>query len=213
MTPKEVLVLPDLVYHAAILRSFEGDWRSVRSQLTPGGHAFLIGDNLTLSVVRARKAGLEIRDTVAILSRTGLQFAVLLRNPLSESSVAAQLVKTGTGALNIDACRIAGTVQASAGAVGGYGGSKSGQYQLGTGQQFHDRGRWPSNLVLIHEDACQRVEPTWKCVRTCPLVVLDRQVEDGARYYKQVGSFDELLSYLGALILPEGGLMLAGVSS
>jgi len=50
----------------------------------------------------------------------------LCRRPLSESSVAANVLKHGTGAIHIDASRIGG-----------------------------EAGRWPANLVLQHREGCQ----------------------------------------------------------
>jgi DNA modification methylase len=78
----------------------------------------------------------------------------LARKPLSEKSVAANVLKWGTGALNIDGCRIGteSTIRTtnqrmtSAGKPGGaYG---SGGYVLGDHRECgSEAGRWPANLV------------------------------------------------------------------
>jgi len=57
----------------------------------------------------------------------------VLRKPLSDGSVAANVLKHGTGALNIDASRIS------------------------TGDSL---GRWPANLILQHLDGCRCVGTT-----------------------------------------------------
>jgi site-specific DNA-methyltransferase (adenine-specific) len=77
----------------------------------------------------------------------------LARKPLSEKSIAANVLKWGTGALNIDGCRIEGesTIRpdnsrmTSAGKTGGaYG---SGGYPAGEPRTNGSTlGRWPANL-------------------------------------------------------------------
>lgn len=79
----------------------------------------------------------------------------LLRKPLSEPTVARQVLATGTGAINIDACR-----------VGYEGGGWNGlgdthdetQWRLNNPDGVQrESGRWPSNLILTHSADCQRV--------------------------------------------------------
>jgi DNA modification methylase/transcriptional regulator with XRE-family HTH domain len=60
-------------------------------------------------------------------------------------TVAANVLAHGTGALNIDGCRVAGTVQKGAGKVG-FGDREDG-YAAGTGREYSDAGRWPANLI------------------------------------------------------------------
>lgn len=86
----------------------------------------------------------------------------VLRKPCSEGTVAANVLRHGTGALNIDECRIhSGRSE---------GGNTSGETALGQGSGWNahnnrattiDRampaGRWPANLVLQHLDGCVRV--------------------------------------------------------
>jgi len=80
----------------------------------------------------------------------------VLRKPKSEGSVAQNVLKHGTGALNIDASRI------------------------GTGERPVG-GRWPANLILQHLDGCRcegvkKVTGTnWICVEGCPVKALDEQ--------------------------------------
>ena len=72
---------------------------------------------------------------------------VLARKPLAEKTVARNVLAHGTGAINIDACRIAGegalvrpAVQRDDNAVLGKG--------LGAGVQSEPSGRWPANVLL-----------------------------------------------------------------
>jgi site-specific DNA-methyltransferase (adenine-specific) len=82
----------------------------------------------------------------------------LLRKPLSEKNVAENVLKHGTGALNIDECRIPGLKGS------GVWGSSNKHCQTGRtlnqspeGEDYrsqpHPAGRWPANLILtIPED-------------------------------------------------------------
>jgi site-specific DNA-methyltransferase (adenine-specific) len=81
---------------------------------------------------------------------------MLARKPLSERSVAANVGRWGTGAINIEACRVGGN--------GVYGGGKAAT----TGG--HDAGRWPPNVLLSHSPDCADV-----CAEGCPIRALDMQ--------------------------------------
>jgi site-specific DNA-methyltransferase (adenine-specific) len=80
--------------------------------------------------------------------KPALEPIVLARKPLGQT-VAANVLQHGTGALNIDASRIASStpVQSSAGSTG-FGSGREDGYELGTGAQFSDKGRWPANVIL-----------------------------------------------------------------
>ena len=125
---------------------------------------------------------------------------IVARKPLSESSVAANVLAHRTGALNVDGCRLefaSATDEAHAKV-------KNRHEQFGSGQR-HNRiygrdltpqrdysapGRWPTNVILSHSQGCEMVgrrqvcgtnntdaetiEP-WRCVAGCPVAELDRQ--------------------------------------
>jgi len=80
---------------------------------------------------------------------------IVARKPL-EGTVAANVLAWGTGALNIDACRIGvgEPVQGRGSAGMGYGGSKD-KYQLGEGRIYGAAGRWPTNVVLDETQAAE----------------------------------------------------------
>jgi hypothetical protein len=109
----------------------------------------------------------------------------ILRKPLSEGTVAANVLKHGAGGLNIDASRVHGGPSS--------GGSVSGSTALGQGSGWNthanrttqvDRsmpsGRWPANVILQHLDGC-RCDGTKKvgsgliCAEGCPVARLDEQ--------------------------------------
>lgn len=99
---------------------------------------------------------------------------VLARKPLSESSIAANVLRWGTGALNIDATRILSSREKIGpgswsdpakrrGVVGGDLGitrTPKDQFQAAQRQSVeraNNLGRWPSNFILQHDGRCVRV--------------------------------------------------------
>lgn len=91
----------------------------------------------------------------------------VLRKPLSEGSIAANILKYGTGGMNVEGCRI---VTSSSDAklmerVNSPGGARNRVTTppIGTfvrtnppGSMDTKRGRWPANVVLEHLPGCQR---------------------------------------------------------
>ncbi len=82
---------------------------------------------------------------------------ILARKPLSGPTV-ANLLLWGTGALNVDECRIAATDNVTF--ERGAGERSRQQYRTGTvvgSQQATPLGRWPANVLLSHAEGCERV--------------------------------------------------------
>jgi hypothetical protein len=86
----------------------------------------------------------------------------LARKPLSESSVAANVLKHGTGAISIDPCRI-GTgadkgIWPVTGRVGrtAFNSAEDGSLNNPVETDI-TLGRWPANLLLQHRPGCRRV--------------------------------------------------------
>jgi len=76
------------------------------------------------------------------------------RKPMSEGTVAANVLEHGCGALNIDAARISTTPSEQAEMMNyGYEGSMP----VKTVSIPAGNGRWPANLVLGHKPGCQRL--------------------------------------------------------
>ena len=70
----------------------------------------------------------------------------LARKPLSEKTVAANVLRWGTGASNVDACRVEGeAIQTTNGGVNQIYGDLS--YNAGEAWKSHSKGRWPANLL------------------------------------------------------------------
>ena len=119
---------------------------------------------------------------------------VLARKPLQEKNVAEQVLKTGTGAINIDGCRIPHTT------VNG-GSLDTNPHLRGlmlVGKNIlpygvtpkdillatHPGGRWPANLVLLHGSECEQGHASddgtdaidaWNCSPGCPVRTLNEQ--------------------------------------
>lgn len=92
---------------------------------------------------------------------------VVARKPL-EGTVAANVLKYGTGGLNIDGTRIEGD----------------------TGDAGHPDGRWPANTILTHDPNCEV-----RCVASCPVGELDstnRDAQGGVSRFFNVCNYDEV---------------------
>jgi site-specific DNA-methyltransferase (adenine-specific) len=146
-------------------------WAAAWRVLRPGGHLLAFGGTRTSHrmVCAIEDAGFEIRDTLAWLYGSGwpkghshlkpaFEPIVLARKPLAAGSVAANVLAYGTGALNVDGCRIdaAGRplreVAPLRDGVAYRGnaleGRLDGSHQSSTAVGTTDTGRWPANVVL-----------------------------------------------------------------
>jgi site-specific DNA-methyltransferase (adenine-specific) len=129
---------------------------------------------------------------------------VVARRPL-EGTVVGNVLKHGTGALNIDACRVRlaeGEVvpvpqsdpAKRAGEVGrdlGFTGNDAEafkQAQRESIERTNTLGRWPANIILSHDPACGE-----ECAPGCPCAAMDAQSGgDGAsRFFNQLPIEDE----------------------
>lgn len=87
--------------------------------------------------------------------KPAMELICLARKPLSERTVAANVLKWGTGAINVDGCRVESNdglvrpvIQRNDNEVYGKG--------LGAGTQIEPNGRWPANV--IHDGSAEVVE-------------------------------------------------------
>jgi DNA modification methylase len=75
---------------------------------------------------------------------------VMARKPLSEKTVAANVLEHGTGALNIDGSRISSTENLNGGAYAKNGTERDdgwGMQRGGAGEYEQPQGRWPANVI------------------------------------------------------------------
>jgi site-specific DNA-methyltransferase (adenine-specific) len=151
---------------------------------------------------------------------------VLARKPLSEKTVAANVLKHGTGAINIDGCRVstadhreASGVRSGKGSV--YQGSVDGSLNV-TVSTTHDLGRWPPNILLTHDSAghsdsggVSRFFPQfeWSPEYDFPYLYCakapakERPRAEGAQAHPTVKPL-ALMRWLARLITPPGGVVL-----
>jgi len=96
-----------------------------------------------------------------------MRVITVARKPLSEPSVAANVLRHGTGALDVDACRIGFTSEADEAETK----TKNQHTAFGSGPRnnqdvfgeiktdrtdYNAPGRWPANLILQHLPGCRR---------------------------------------------------------
>ncbi len=159
----------------------EGWASSTFEDLLAGGHAAVFGSHRV--PMAAEDAGFEIRDCLTVLGPEPAR-VWLLRKPVAEKTIVAQVLRTGTGALWIDGCRV------------GTGGDKGiwpvtereGRSSLTASKDGSlskpvetdlTKGRWPTNLVLEHRATCEERrlehETLWSCTLGCVAAVLNEQ--------------------------------------
>jgi DNA modification methylase len=83
---------------------------------------------------------------------------LVFRKPVSGDTVAENVLEHGTGAINIDACRVAGQAQVPA-SIRSYRrfDDKGDEPELVDAPAAHPGGRWPSNVVMVHSEGCRKV--------------------------------------------------------
>lgn len=155
-------------------------WRQVLRVLKPGGHLIAFSGTRTYHrmAVAVEDAGFEIRDMISWLYGSGFPKShnvgkssgddtllgwgtalkpacepiVLARKPLSEGSVAANVLLHGTGAVHVGACR----VESVGGRVRGGELSQTTRYTSAGSTNFaalpgprggDPNGRWPANVI------------------------------------------------------------------
>lgn len=138
-------------------------WAEVMRVLKPGGHCVAFSGTRTYHRMACsiEDAGFEVRDQLAWVYGSGFPKShnigdgwgtalkpawepiCLARKPIAERNIAANVVSFGTGALNIDGCRVGLREERELNRNGsiGYGGSEPQGTVIDGGL-----GRWPANL-------------------------------------------------------------------
>jgi len=147
-------------------------WQECLRVLKPGGHLLAFAGTRTQHrmAVRIEDAGFEIRDMIAWVYGSGfpksknldgewqgwgtalkpaLEPITVARKPL-DGTVAANVLAHGTGALNVDGCRVEGAPPSVPQPVfnsptGRIYGMKTGEGR--NGEMSQAAGRWPANLI------------------------------------------------------------------
>jgi DNA methylase len=149
-------------------------WREVLRVLKPGGFIVAAGGSRTFHRLACaiEDAGAEIRDCIGHVHGQGfpkhssqlkpaLEFWTVARKPLSEPTVAANVLRHGTGGLNVEAGRIGTEIVRSSGEGAArlnarrfaYG-TRPQEYEAKQEPSFH-AGRWPANFALVHSEECE----------------------------------------------------------
>lgn len=146
-----------------LLRYPEPGWAPpTYARVFPGAHVLCFGK--TRDALEAEDAGFEVRDAIEVVGPQRHR-VWLLRKPTEEANIVGQVLKTGTGAIWIDGCRIGmASEDAQKSARQGHSERREGATSKGTlgwnadrmHAEQHPGGRWPSNLVLVHTPRCQR---------------------------------------------------------
>lgn len=92
------------------------------------------------------------------------EFFWLIRKPLSEKTVAANVLKWGTGAINVDGCRVEGAPRTTH-KDGNKITNSQGMFTMGDSGFIPKTptGRFPANLVLSHDPECTDTQCTLYC--------------------------------------------------
>lgn len=157
-------------------------WRDALRVLKPGGHLLAFGGSRTYHRLACaiEDAGFEIRDQIMWLYGSGFPKShngewggtalkpahepiVMARKPLI-GTVAANALAHGTGALNIDGCRVLVDGEARA-PITGKGAlptrhAVDAPRDAGTVAQPHALGRWPANVIHDGSDEVVALFPT-----------------------------------------------------
>jgi site-specific DNA-methyltransferase (adenine-specific) len=213
----------------------EDVWRECLRVLKPGGHLLAFAGTRTQHrmAVRIEDAGFEIRDLIMWCHGQGfpkshnlsgewqgwgtalkpaLEPITVARKPLT-GTVAANVLAWGTGALNIDGCRVGDDV---VGWGGGQGGSpdptqsKGRNYRMAAGESRPVTGRWPANLV--HDGSEEATAGLGSAARFFFAAKASRSERDAgldeARNLHPTVKPVALMEYLIKLITPPGGVVL-----
>ena len=150
-------------------------WEECLRVLKPGGHLLSFSSARTYHrmVVNVEDAGFEIRDQIMWVYGSGFPKShnigkkvreyegwgtalkpahepiVMARKPITEKTVADNVIEYGTGGINIDGCRV-GTMEnlsGGSGRVGGFAGKTQGgdvsEYRV----EGNELGRFPANFI------------------------------------------------------------------
>jgi site-specific DNA-methyltransferase (adenine-specific) len=147
-------------------------WKEVLRVLKPGAHALVFAgsrthDWMTMSL---RFAGFEIRDNIHWMYGSGFPKSlnlgrktemsgwgtalkpayepiILARKPLSEKSITANVLKWGTGGINIDGCRV-GTEKRVNGNMSSLGVMHDDNWVSDKTKSRTVEGRFPANVIM-----------------------------------------------------------------
>lgn len=158
-------------------------WECLRV-LKPGGHGFVwaLPRRAHWTGWALESAGFEVRDSLAHLFAQGMpkgdnlkpghEYWWLVRKPLVERTIEANVQLWGVGRLNVTDCKVPRgelTINRWNDGMKPFGGGAGHAYTTTT------TGGHPQNVVVSHDPRCVQVGPVWACVPECACRILDAQ--------------------------------------
>jgi len=223
-------------------------WAECLRVLKPGGHLLAFAGTRTQHrmAVNIEDAGFEIRDMIAWVYGSGfpkshnlkddwdgwgtalkpaLEPITLARKPLT-GTVAANVIQHGTGALNVDGCRVGTTENLNGGAYCSGGnrqtlagderqGAAAGMFQPGKtvdADFTQPAGRWPANLIHDGSDEVVELFPqagsdSRSAARFFYCAKTSKKERGEGNNHPAVKPL-QLMQYLCRLVTPPGGTVL-----
>ena len=213
-------------------------WELCFELLKAGGHLIAFSGSRTYHrmAVAIEDAGFDIRDQIMWIYGSGFPKShnigkkieglegwgtalkpahepiVLARKPISEKSIAENVVKHDTGALNIDGCRVDPTDDVSgwskSGSKESQNNSMSGKNYAREPKEDNPLGRFPANV--IHDGLQEEWARYFYCPKTSTAEREESVTQNGQDRNNTHPTVKpvELMRYLCRLITPKGGTVL-----
>lgn len=176
---------------------------------TPGEHVVVLGgDDGGLA---ARQAGLVVKDSIQIVTSRGTLVAWLAQAPRI-GGITENAINFGEGLLDVDHNRLCTTDDLGRMNKSGSNGqfNASGGPSRATHDPIAASGRWPTNLLFVHDDACGV-----DCVSSCPVARLDAQAlvkgslgagrgsktdDSASRFFPSFANVREAVTWLSSMV-------------
>jgi DNA modification methylase len=205
-------------------------WTECLRVLKSGGHLLSFAGSRTYHrmAVRIEDAGFEIRDQIMWVYGSGFPKShsslkpahepiVMARKPLSEKSIAENVLKHGTGGINIDGSRIdyqndndrSGWFKSGSKGSEGFAGERNFAMRAHSAEEIQERcgqGRFPANIIF-DEDAGKLLGEASRFFYCPKTSKKDRNEGDVSNGHPTVKPTD-LMRYLINLITPPNGTVL-----
>jgi site-specific DNA-methyltransferase (adenine-specific) len=198
--------------------------------LKPGGHIITINDKIKYhrNTIALEDMGFEIRDQIIYFFGNDNKSLCLGRKPLTEKTIVDNVIKWGTGGINVDGCRIGNEVISIHNAPKGTFAGGDLDRGSDTDSYRDSEGRFPAN-ILFDEEAAQILDeqsgitkggknmepfqsPANNNIKMNSSKVINRigyEDKGGAsRFFYITKTSNDLIDYLTKLITPENGTIL-----
>jgi site-specific DNA-methyltransferase (adenine-specific) len=204
--------------------------------LKPGGHIITINDKVKYhrNTIALEDMGFEIRDQIIYFFGNDSKSLCLGRKPLTEKTIVDNVIKWGTGGINVDGCRIgfkdeSDKESAKPGSLNATG--ENSMFGLKSGNEQNDEGRFPAN-ILFDETAAELLDEQSGISKSTKYIAKDTGYVSGSftddnkrgfgydvnggfsdkggasRFFYITKTSNDLIDYLTKLITPENGTIL-----